>query len=435
MLSSLPEKAQPNRFQILALVALTAINMQDGFDILAISYAASAIQSDWNIRPAQLGMVFSAALFGMMVGAMLLSPLADRFGRKPLIVAGLACSGIGMVIAGVANAVPELVVGRVITGFGVGGILSSLNTLVAEYAGDRYRGRAVAALQLGFPLGAFLSGFLVAWLLDAGSWRYVFGFGALTSFIFVPVVLVLPESTDFLARSGRKDALYRINIIKARFGQEPLLELPPAKAGSASGLIKPITQLFAPGQAIRTILLWMAFFILLTILYFLLSWVPKLLIEDGFSVAEGNLGGRLINLAGMGGIVLIGFMSVWVRPSLVTALYLCVLSILLVVISLQPPQLSALLPVIAAIGFVIHGAMIGLYATTPALYPAEIRTTGTGWAIGVSRLGAVIGPYAAGYLLEAGWSPAELFRGFALPALVGGGIVVLLWQEERRHRV
>jgi benzoate transport len=430
--SAPPETARPNRFQLVALFALTALNMQDGFDILAVSYAASAIQADWNIGPAQLGAVFSAAIFGMMLGAMLLSPLADRFGRRPMIVTGLALSGLGMVIATFAGNVPELLVGRIVTGFGVGGILSSLNTLVAEYAGERYRGRAIAVLQLGFPLGAFLSGFLVAWLLDIGSWRHVFAFGAFTSFAFIPVVLALPESMDFLARSRRPYALARINSIRARLGWPPLEALPSGSAAEPIGAFQAVGQLFAPGHALRTILLWLAFFLLLTTLYFLLSWVPKLLIDMGFTDAQGNRGGRLINLAGMGGIVVIGLLSAWVRPSFVTALYLAALSLLLVAISLAPPELTRLLPLIAAIGFVIHGAMIGLYATTPALYPSAIRATGTGWAIGISRLGAVLGPLAAGHLLEAGWTPAELFRAFALPALVGGAIVLLLWQQERR---
>jgi len=210
-------------YQIFALVALACLNMQDGFDILAISFAANAIAESWQIGRASLGFVLSASLFGMMIGAMVLSPLADRIGRKPLTMIGLALSGIGMLIAMAAPSLNVLMIGRALTGFGVGGILASLNTLVAEFAGEKYRGQAVALFQLGFPLGAFFSGFIVAWLLDIGSWRHVFAFGAATSFVFIPIMLLLPESMDFIAKRGRPDALTHINHIRAKFGLTPLL--------------------------------------------------------------------------------------------------------------------------------------------------------------------------------------------------------------------
>jgi len=133
------EKDRLNAYQIFVLCILAVVNMQDGFDILAISFAANAITQDWGISRAELGVVFSAGLFGMMIGAMSLSPLADKFGRKKVIIAGLFASGVGMLIAMQAGSISMLVIGRILTGLGVGGILASLNTLVSEYAGERYR--------------------------------------------------------------------------------------------------------------------------------------------------------------------------------------------------------------------------------------------------------------------------------------------------------
>jgi benzoate transport len=420
-------------YQLVTLFALTCLNMQDGFDILAISYAANVIAEDWGINRASLGIVLSAGLFGMMLGAMILSPFADKIGRKPITILGLALSGAGMLVATFSPSISVLMFGRVLTGLGVGAILASLNTLVAELAGERYRGQAIAIFQLGFPLGAFLSGFVVAWLLDIGTWRHIFAFGALTSFLFIPIVAALPESMDYLAKSGRPDALLQINRIRAKLRRLPLKVLPTTENSTAHHATAAIKSLFTHEHRRRTLLIWTAFFLVLTTLYFLLSWTPKLLIDSGFSDSQGNQGGRLINLVGMGGIILVALVSRWIRPSALTSIYLIVLSILLVAFGSLTANYMGMLIIIGAIGFVIHGSMIGLYATTPALYPPEIRATGMGWAIGLSRFGAVIGPASAGFLLELGWSPQQLFQAYAIPAILGSMIVFALWREERKR--
>jgi len=279
-------------YQIWALVALTLLNMQDGFDILAISYAANAIATSWDIDRGALGIVLSASLFGMMIGAMTLSPLADRYGRRIITVVGLILSGIGMLIAMSAVSIELLIAGRVITGLGIGGILASVNTLVAEFAGEKYRSTAIAIFQLGFPMGAFLSGFLVAWLLDIGTWRHVFAFGALSSFIFVPIVLFLPESMEYLAKSGKPDALRRINSIRAKLRQPALRVLPVTIDKPHPSMAANILTLFNREYALRTALIWASFFLLLTTLYFMLSWIPKILVDTGFTEAQGNQGGE-----------------------------------------------------------------------------------------------------------------------------------------------
>jgi len=356
---------------------------------------------------------------------------AQRVGAAIL---GLAFSGIGMLIATAAQSLNMLMIRRVLTDVGVGGILVSLNTLVAEFAGDRFRGPAIAIFQLGFPLGAFLSGFIVAWLLDIGTWRHVFAFGAFSSFIFIPIMMALPETMEFLAQSGRPDALEKINKTRRRLNMPPLTALPPQvhQEAVSESVLGGFAELFGRAYFLRTLLIWISFFLLLTMLYFMLTWVPRILVELGFSEADGNRAGRLINLVGMPGIALIGLTGTWVRPSFITGFYLVILAGLLLVLSTQASSLSAITLIIAAIGLVLHGSMIGLYATAPALYPPHIRATGMGWAIGLSRFGAVIGPALPGVLLDAGWSVQQLFQSFAVPAILASGAVFLLWREERR---
>jgi len=352
------EKDRLNAYQIFVLCILAVVNMQDGFDILAISFAANAITQDWGISRAELGVVFSAGLFGMMIGAMSLSPLADKFGRKKVIIAGLFASGVGMLIAMQAGSISMLVIGRILTGLGVGGILASLNTLVSEYAGERYRGFAVSIVQLGFPTGAFLSGYIAAWLLDIGTWRYVFAFGAFTSFIFIPVIMLLPESTSFLAKQNKPGALEKINRIQAKFGRSSLESLPLAEDGAGSkSVFSEVGTLFNTQYRLRTALIWMSFFCLLTLIYFMLSWTPKILIDMGFTEAQGNQGGRMINLVGMLGIIILGFLSLRYKPSFISSFYMGAAVVIMLALSTVKPEFTTLLILLSLVGFCLHGSV------------------------------------------------------------------------------
>lgn len=422
---------RPTPYLIFCIFMLSLLNMQDGYDILAVSYAAHAISEDWGISRSGLGVIFSAGLFGMMIGAMGLGPLADRIGRKTMCIIGLILSGCGMLVAMQASGLNILVAGRVLTGLGVGGILASVNTLVSEYAGDKYRVAAIAFFQLGFPMGAFLAGFLAAWLLGIGNWRYVFAFGAFTSFAFIPIVLLLPKSTTFLANSQGEEALGEINTIRRRFGQTELTALPGPSVQTKLTVFQSLKSLVQREHRARTLLIWLAFFLLLTTLYFLLSWTPKMLIDMGFTEAEGNRGGRLINLTGMIGIVLLGLLSFRIRPALITSVYLICLCGLMIAFGQIRLELFYVLLMVGAIGVFIHGAMIGLYSTVPSLYPAKLRATGTGWAIGISRFGAVIGPASAGFLFDSGWLPQDIFVLFALPCALAALAAFALWRIER----
>ena len=421
---------RPTPYLIFCIFILSLLNMQDGYDILAVSYAAQAISEDWGVSRSGLGVIFSAGLFGMMIGAMGLGPLADRLGRKSMCVFGLILSGCGMLIAMQASGLNMLVAGRVLTGLGVGGILASVNTLVSEYAGDKFRVAAISFFQLGFPMGAFLAGFLAAWMLDIGSWRYVFAFGAFTSFAFIPIVLMLPKSTTFLADSQGEAALDEINQIRRKFGQASLPDLPNTTSQRKPTVLQSLLSLVQREYIFRTLLIWTAFFLLLTTLYFLLSWTPKMLIDMGFTEAEGNRGGRLINLTGMIGIVLLGVLSFRIRPALITSFYLMCLCGLMIAFGYIRLELFYVLLMVGAIGVFIHGAMIGLYSTVPSLYPAKLRATGTGWAIGISRFGAVIGPASAGFLFDSGWRAQDIFVLFALPCALAALAAFGLWWRD-----
>jgi len=427
------QRGKLSMYQVGALLALACLNMQDGFDILAITFSAGAIAEDWGLQRTQLGIVFSASLFGMMLGAMFLSPFADKVGRRIMTVIGLCISGVGMIIAASASNIELLVAGRLMTGVGIGGILASLNTLAAEYAGERFSSLAVATFQLGYPLGAFFAGYIASWMLDIGTWRHVFWFGAALSFFFVPIILLLPESTDYLAKTGKSDALSQINRIRRRFGREPLEKLDTHHNDTHPGLVAGVLMLFAPRYALRTLLIWSAFFLLLISLYFVLSWTPRILVEMGFDEDVGNLGGRLLNLAGMFGMIGVGVLATLLRPPLAATIYLFAMICGLIALSMASQQLAVILFAVSVVGFFTHGSMVGLYAVVPTLYPTELRATGTGWAIGLSRFGAIIGPAGAGILLDQKVPMQLLFQVFVVPVALSALCAMGLWVLARRE--
>ena len=385
--------------------------MQDGFDLLAISFAANSISNDWGIERSELGWVFSSALFGMLFGATLLSPYADKYGRKIITVIGLALSGIGMLMAAISPNISWLLAGRFLTGIGVGAIITSLNTLAAEYAGQKLRSTMISIFQLGFPIGAVLAGYICLWLLDIGTWRHVFAFGAVLSFIFIPVVLFLPESQEYLK--------YKTSL---------------NKDGDSVGRSGQFSELFSKSYRSRTLLISASFFLQLLVLYFLLSWVPKIIEDMGHSAADGNRAGRLINLVGMLGIIVIGSIALRVNVTKVTSYFFIGLAVMLALIATLSPTLTILTALIAITGIFTHGAMIGLYSTVPSLYPVELRAAGSGWAIGISRLGAVFGPVIAGYLLGFGVSEQHLFYAFIPAALLASLCVFLLYGQQQNLR-
>lgn len=399
----LDELSKLPRANKIGLLVLTLINMQDGYDLLAISFAANAISNDWGIELSALGWVFSAALFGMLFGAILLSPFADKYGRKIITITGLIFSGVGMIVAATSPNITWLLAGRFITGIGVGAIITSLNTLAAEYAGPKLRSTMISIFQLGFPIGAIFAGYICLWLLDIGSWRHVFGFGAVLSFIFVPVVFFLPESQEYLQHKASADeSSSKIGRTKRQF-----------------------STLFSKQYISRTLLISAAFFLQFLVLYFLLSWVPKIIEDMGHTAADGNRAGRLINLVGMLGILVIGLAALRINVTKVTAFYFIGLAIMLALTASLSPTLTVLTALIAITGFFTHGAMIGLYSTVPSLYPVDLRAAGSGWAIGISRLGAVFGPVIAGYMLGFGISEQQLFYIFIPAALMASLSVVI----------
>ena len=417
--------APMHRVQIAAVAMCIALNALDGFDVLAISFAAPGIAAEWGIDRATLGIVLSMELIGMAAGSALIGNVADRIGRRPIILACLATMSAGMFAAALAPGVAALSAVRFATGVGIGGMIATTSAMVAEFSSDRRRSLNVVLNIAGYSTGAILGGLVASALLaDGGEWRRVFQFGGLVSAAALPAAfLLLPESIASLIARRPPGALARVNGTLARLGHAPLEALPPPQAGDA----KPsIASLFAAGLGAATTLLTVAYFAQIVLFYYLMKWIPKIVVDFGF---EASQAGRVLVAANVGnllGALAIGLATqrFRLRPLVIGAMLAGFAGI--GVFGLVPRDLTQLSVVAAITAFFINAGVVGMYPILAQTYPASLRASGIGFVIGVGRGGSALGPVAVGALFAAGGSLFTVSLAAGSGALVAAAMLFLL---------
>ncbi|MFT3907491.1 MAG: MFS transporter [Steroidobacteraceae bacterium] len=351
----------------------------DGFDMLSISFASSGIAAEWGINFAGLGWVLSIELFGMAVGAVFGGGISDRLGRRPVLLGCLLLTAVGMGIAGHAPDLTVLITARAITGLGIGGILVCTNSMAAEFSNARLRTFCVALVGVGYPVGAAAGGFAVAAMLGHGGWRFIFNLGALCALVALPLGFwLIPESPRWLARSAQGGAGVGTTA-------RPALRWPPA-------------------------LVWVCVLVTATYLlhvfsfYFMLKWIPRILTSVGYTAPQAA---RVLTWANVGGAIggmTLGILAGRTRNFAVTLALLLISAAAVVAFGMNTADVGKLIPICILAGFGCNGAILGIYAIIASSFPVEQRGMGTGIAIGVGRLGAVLAPIVAGYLLQVGLS-------------------------------
>ena len=415
--------------QWLAVLVTVGLNAMDGFDVLSISFASPGIAKDWGVDKATLGWVLSMELVGMALGSVLLGGVADKIGRRPTILGCLVAMSVGMFGASLAGGVPTLLAWRLLTGLGIGGMLASINAAAAELSSERRRSLAVSLMVIGYPLGGIIGGMVVQRLLAGGTWHDVFIFGGWVTAAFVPIVwFLLPESVAFLDRRRRPGALDAINRILTRFGLEPMAALTAETVESAR---RSVTDIFKPGLIVATVLVTLGYFAQVTSFYFIIKWVPKLVVDMGFQPKDAAGVLTWANVGGAAGVVIFGLIATRVSLKALTLVTLLGSSAMVVWFGHGAQTLASLAGTVAVAGLFTNSGIGGYYLLFAKVFPTHVRATGTGFAVGMGRGGAVLAPIIAGYLFQAGFGMQTVATMMAMGSLLSAAALLALKVQAR----
>ncbi|HEY3044732.1 MAG TPA: MFS transporter [Vicinamibacterales bacterium] len=407
----------PLQVSTFALCLLCLI--MDGFDVQALGYVAPEIVREWKIQSAALGPVFGATNFGVLVGSLVFSMLADTIGRRPILVGATLFFGVMMLAAARAASVGELLALRFVAGIGLGCIIPNATALIGEYSPRRLRGQLMMVIGgVGFTGGAAIAGFISAFLIPRFGWRSVLYFGGAVPLLIALAMLVwLPESLQFLVvrRKDRAKIARWLMRIDPTVPSGPDVEFVVSETGREG---VPVVHLFREGRAAVTILLWVVNFMNLLNLYFLASWLPTVVRDAGRSASTGVLAGTILQVGGTIGTVglawligRLGFMPVLTASFAVASVTIALIG--------QPGLSIALLFVLVFIaGWCVVGGQPGINALAGTFYPTSLRSTGVGWGLGIGRAGAIVGPVVGGEFLRRQWSTRDIFLAAAVPAFI-----------------
>jgi len=387
--------------QMVVVVVTLGLCALDGFDILSISFAAPGIAKEWGIDRAALGVVLSMELIGMALGSILIGGLADRIGRRRTLLGCLVLMTVGMFMVVGVRAVTPLCIWRVITGLGIGGMLAAINAVAAEFSSARWRNLCVSLMVIGYPLGAVAGGSIVSRLLQHGSWREIFEVGGICTVAFVPIVFwLVPESVTWLCQMQPRGALERVNRTLSRLGHEPVSALPPVAPRARRGSL---IELFRPGQAAISIVLALTYFLHVTSFYFILKWVPKIVVDMGFAPSSAADVLVFTNLGGAIGAATLGALSQRFGLKPLTILLFIGSTAGVVMFGHGAADLHQLSLICAMAGFCTNGGIAGMYVLAARAFPTELRASGTGLVVGLGRGGSMLAPIMAGLLFQAGY--------------------------------
>jgi len=420
------EQQKVSRIQILVMALMTLTTAIDGFDAQMIGYVAPAVIRQFKVAPPEFTPVFAIGLTGLLFGCLIVAPLGDWIGRRRILLGSCIFFGITSLLTAWAGSMQSLMVLRFLTGLGLGGSMPNAIAMTAEYFPARNRAFTTMAMFCGFPLGATLGGFLAAGLIAQFGWPSVFVVGGVLPLILaVFVAAMLPESFRYLvlkrhAAAKIKSLLLRINPA-AVFPEGTTFVVHEEQAAGIT-----VKHLFREGRALGTVLLWIIFFCSLLDIFFLSSWLPTVLHDAGLSISASVVETALFQGGGvvaglMLGLVIdrAGFLKV-LAPVYIGA-GLAIASIGFVGTSLGLIMMASFLS-----GAFVVGGQNSMNVLAAVYYPTYIRSTGVGWALGIGRLGSIVGPIVGGVLLQLQWDRTSLFIAAAVPGFVAAVSALIL---------
>ncbi|QHM75448.1 4-hydroxybenzoate transporter PcaK [Mixta theicola] len=417
-----------NAFQRRLITLSFIIVAMDGMDIALMGFIAPALRSAWQITSHQLGLAIGAALVGLALGAMFAGPLADRYGRRWIIIGSVFFFGLWTLATAMAQNIGQIMLFRLLTGLGLGAAMPNVATLISEYVPERRRAFLITVVFCGFTFGAASGGVAASWLIPNFGWHTVLLMGGILPLLLVPLLLCcLPESVRFLL--ARQAPAARIRAIVAKMWPEAMPGdgrfLYPAAAPEASAVGTVLSGRYRFGS----LMLWGGYFMGLFLVYLIGSWMPALIGDLGLSVTAAALITAMYQAGGTLGSLFAGWLMDRINANLALAAIYAAGALATLLLGSVPAQPQLMAGIAFCCGFCFNGANTGMNALAASYYPVQARATGASWMHGIGRLGAILSAAVGAEMLTLGWSFSQIFMLLALPALLTS---LMLLAKQRR---
>ncbi|MFV5360508.1 MFS transporter [Acinetobacter oleivorans] len=396
----------------------------DGYDLVIYGVVLPLLMQEWSLTAVQAGMLASTALCGMMFGAMFFGTLADKIGRKKVILICVTFFSGFTFLGAFASSPLEFGILRFLAGLGIGGVMPNLVALTSEYAPKRIRSTLVGTMFSGYAIGGILSALIGSYLVESQGWQIMFLIAGIPLFLLPVIWKFLPESLTFLVKTGKTEQAHKI-IQKISPEQnltintQLVLNEDNVPTGSS------VKGLFQQGRAFNTLMFWLVFFMCLLMVYALSSWLPKLMLAAGYSLGKSILFLLALNVGAMIGSIGGGILSdkFHLKPVIMGMLLAGVLA--LIGLGFKSPA-YVLYGLVTVAGAATIGTSILLYSYVAQYYPLSVCSTGIGCASGVGRIGAIVGPILTGLLLGLELPHKMNFVMIAIPAILALFAVMVL---------
>lgn len=419
------ERQSFSGFQLRLMAWIAVAMLVEGYDMQLVGYAAPVIIRDWHVDKASFGIVFGVGMFGYMLGALALSNLGDRLGRRGLMISGVLFFGATTLAAAYTHTITGMAVLRFLAGIGLGGAIPNVIALAAEYAPRGQRATRVSVAFAAYTIGSAAGGFIAAALLPRFGWASLFEFGGWAALLLgAALAFELPESARFMVATGRGGARLRATMKRLA----PQLAIGAATVFTAHDeerRSQAVTELFRGGLAPVTTLLWLAYICNMLALHFITSWLPTVMETSGVGLASAAIATGLFQGGGTVGSLVAGrFLD---RQGILPLAVLFLLAgPVVVLVGAASGSVALTMALVTLAGLCIPGGQCGINALAGTLYPTAIRSTGAGWALGVGRIGSIAGPVLGGFLLAMDLPYHQLFLVLAVPPMLTGCALALL---------
>ncbi|KAA9023797.1 MFS transporter [Niallia endozanthoxylica] len=425
------DESKFNRFHGLVVFWCFFILVFDGFDLVVYGTIVPALMEEWSLTGIQAGALGSYALLGMMFGGFIFGPLADKFGRKNIIILCVTIFSLFTGLIAFATNTTQFGLFRFIAGLGLGGMMPNAIALMTEFSPKSSKNTLVSIMLSGYSLGGILSAALGIYLIPKFGWESMFLVGAIPLLTIPIMYKSLPESPGFLvARKKNKQIAKMLSKIDPSFipSKNDVYEIVVPKQKGTT-----VSQLFRNGRAINTFMFWIAYFMCLLMMYGLNTWLPKIMTESGYAMGSSLMFLLVLNLGAIGGSILGAWASDRWNAKTVLVLFFFIGAVSLVSLGLQP-NIVLLYILIAIAGAGTIGTQILLFSFTSQYYPIHIRSTGIGWSSAVGRFGAISGPMMGGVLLSMNLALYQSFMAFAVAGIIAAFAIMLI-QKKRESNV